>query len=105
MKRLTVASAVVVLALSALFWGQSSTSSLRGIVSEPISVIPCNSPAWLIFDAPTVRRQSLHKSSSFLRRINLLKFTPHTTCFLMQSIFGHFLVSESFNSHGWFRQS
>ena len=34
MQRLTVASAVVILAFSALFWGQSSTSSLRGIVSD-----------------------------------------------------------------------
>src|SRR5271169_7185481 len=35
MKRLTVASAVVMLAFSVLFWGQSSTSSLRGVVSNP----------------------------------------------------------------------
>ena len=35
MKRLTVASAVVILAFSTFFWGQSSTSSLRGIVSDP----------------------------------------------------------------------
>ena len=35
MRRLTAASAVVVLAFSALLWGQSSTSSLRGIVSDP----------------------------------------------------------------------
>ena len=35
MKRLTAVSAVVMLAFSVLSWGQSSTSSLRGIVSDP----------------------------------------------------------------------
>src|SRR5712691_9945805 len=45
----------------------------------PMSLIPCNSPAWLILFAPNVLRQPLHKSSSFLRRIDLLKFTPYTT--------------------------
>ena len=39
MNRLTVASAVVMLALSALSWGQSSTSSLRGIVSDQQSAV------------------------------------------------------------------
>jgi len=33
--RLTVTSAVVLLAFSTLLWGQSSTSSLRGVVSDP----------------------------------------------------------------------
>ena len=39
MKRLTVAWAVVMLAFSALSWGQSSTSSLRGIVSDQLGAV------------------------------------------------------------------
>ncbi|HXP40175.1 MAG TPA: carboxypeptidase-like regulatory domain-containing protein, partial [Candidatus Acidoferrales bacterium] len=39
MKRLTVAWAVVMLAFSALSWGQSSTSSLRGSVSDQLGAV------------------------------------------------------------------
>jgi Carboxypeptidase regulatory-like domain/TonB dependent receptor len=39
MKRLTVARTVVMLAFSALSWGQSSTSSLRGIVSDQLGAV------------------------------------------------------------------
>ena len=48
----------------------------------PIWLIPLSSPASLILLMPNVLRHALHKSSSFFRRINLLKFTPHTTSWL-----------------------
>src|SRR5258708_12665313 len=47
----------------------------------PISEIPCNSPAWLIREAPSTRRQADHRSSSFLRRMNRLKLIPQITSF------------------------